>query len=332
MKKSSIIILAIMILGTIALIFIPRNRELYANKDVNPKKKVGVILSSVSGSSKVDGMIRGLGQYGYSRDELEIIIKNSHGDREKIEILSRELIEEKVDIIITTGAFETRAIKEITDDIPVIFIGVGCSVELGYVKDNIATGSNITGVDSHYVQLSGKRLEFLKRIIPETKKVLILYNPIITPFGPSSEMFHEAARKLDIELEIVSVDTKEEIISELEKNKDSVDGVMLMCNFLLDSSIDSIVQVTLENKIPVMGLNDYQVEKGILGFYGSTSNNEGIQAARLVANVLKGQNTMNIPIEAPEKLEFHLNFNTAEALGIELEESNLVFIDKFIKE
>lgn len=331
MKKTSIIIVPIIILVIIATMLISKDRELYASEDINNKSKVGVILSSSSGSSKVDGMIRGLEQYGYSRDELEIIIKNSNGDREKIESLSKELVEKKVDIIITTGAFETKAVKEITEDIPVIFIGVGCSVELGYVKNNIATESNITGVDSHYVQLSGKRLEFLKRIIPETKKVLILYNPIITPFGPSSEIFYEAARKLEIELEIVSVDSKDEIISELEKNKDEVDGVMLMCNFLLDSSIDSIVEVSLENKIPIMGLNDYQVEKGILGFYGSTNNNEGIQAARLVANVLKGQDTTNIPIETPEKLEFHLNLNTAKALGIEIEESDLIFIDKYIK-
>lgn len=331
MKKRSIIVVSVIILATITGIFIPKNGKFYASENINHKNKVGVILSSNSGSSKVDGMIRGLEQYGYSRDELEVIIKNSNGDREKIESLSKELIEEKVDIIITTGAFETKAVKEITEDIPVIFIGVGCSVELGYVKNNIATGSNITGVDSHYVQLSGKRLEFLKRIIPETKKVLILYNPIITPFGPSSEVFYEAARKLEIELEIVSVDNKDEIISELKKNKDKVDGVMLMCNFLLDSSIDSIVEVSLENKIPILGLNDYQVEKGILGFYGSTSNNEGIQAARLVANVLKGQDTTNIPIETPEKLEFHLNLNTAKALGIEIEESDLIFIDKYIK-
>lgn len=331
MKKISTIIIFIIIVTTIVLISIPKGMELYANKEEEPKRKIGVIISSDSGLSKIDGVFDGLEQYGYSKEDLDIIIKDSQGDKEKIVELSRELVEEEVDIIVVTGALETKAIKEETEDIPVIFVGVGCSVELGYVQDNISTGCNITGVDSHYIQLSGKRLEFLKRIVPDTKDVLILYNPIITPFGPSSEVLYEAARRLEIELKIIPVENKDEIISELKRNRDNIDGAMLMCNFLLDSSIDDIIETSLENKIPVMGINDNQVEKGILGFYGSTNYNEGIQAARLVANVLKGQDTRNIPIETPEKLEFHLNLNTAKALGIEIEELDFIFVDKFIK-
>lgn len=331
MKKGRIIIISIIISTIIVGVYIPRSKKLYDNRIQSDKKKMGIIVSSVSGLTKINGMIDGLDQYGYSKDDLDIIIKNSHGDKKKIKVLSKELVEEQVDLIVVTGALETKAIKENTEDIPVIFIGVGCSVELGYVQDNISTGCNITGVDSHYVQLSGKRLEFLKRIVPDTKDVLILYNPVITPFGASSKVLHEAARKLQIELKIIPVENKDEIVYELTKHKDIIDGAMLMCNFLLESSIDSIAEVALKNKIPIMGLNDHQVESGILGFYGSTNYNEGIQSSRLVANVLKGQDPKIIPIEVPEKLEFHLNLNTVEALGIDIEKLDITFVDKFIK-
>ncbi|MBU5313005.1 ABC transporter substrate-binding protein [Tissierella carlieri] len=332
MRKRIAVFLSIILL-VVFIFHIEKNFARYVNKNTNTKYKIGVISATDSRLGKVNAMIDGLYNYGYEKEDLEVIIKNADGDKDKIEPLVQELVKEKVDIIITTGTFETSAAKKYADkeSIPIVFIGVGCTVELGFIQDNISPGCNITGVDSHYVQLSGKRLEFLKRIVPDTEDVLILYNPLTTPFGPSSKFLYEAADKLQIELELIPVTNRDEIIETISKNHDKFDGIMLMCSLLFESTIQDIVDASLEYKIPVMGVNDIQVEKGMLAFYGSTNYNEGLQSARLVANVLEGQDPKIIPIESPENLELHINVDTANALGIEIDYSKMTFVDKFVK-
>lgn len=295
--------------------------------------KIGFLVGGDTRMGKVNGLIDGLYNYGYSKDDFKTIIKNGKEDKEKLEPLARELVEEDVDIIITTGTHETAAAKKYADEkgIPVVFIGVGCTVELGIVQDKISPGCNITGVDSHYVELSGKRLEFLKRLVPETKDVLILYNSLTTPFGPSSEILYEAAEKLDVDLEIVSVTSPQEVTDAIKSNYSKFDGIMLMCSLLFETTIEDIVDASLTYKIPIIGVNETQVQKGLLAFYGSTNYREGFQAARLVINILGGHDPKNIPIETPENLELHINVETAKALGVEIDYCEMTFVDKFVK-
>lgn len=332
MKRNlSVTILIILLLISIFfmdLIIAQDNKE-------NSKRnyKIGVIIGGDTRRGKVNGLIDGLYNYGYTKDDFTIIIKNAQEDKEKLDLLARELIEEGVDIIVTTGTHETAAAKKYADDkrIPVVFIGVGCTVELGIVEDKISPSCYVTGVDSHYVELSGKRLEFLKRLVPETKDVLILYNSFTTPFGPSSEILYEAAEKLDVNLEIVSVTNPQEVNEAIKSNHSRFDGIMLMCSLLFETTIDDIVEASLTYKIPIIGVNETQVKKGLLAFYGSTNYREGFQASRLVVNILEGHDPRNIPIETPESLELHINVETAEALGVEIDYCKMTFVDKFVK-
>lgn len=298
----------------------------------NKVYKVGVLTIVENRLIKAEGVYDKLNQYGLSHSNIDIIVKNASGKIHMLDELADELVDENVDIIITTGTHETVSAKKSTmeKEIPVVFIGVGCTVEIGLVNGNISTECNITGVDSHYVQLSGKRLEFLKRLVPSTKNVLVLYNPATTPFGPSSEYLYEAAEKLDIELDIVPVTSKEEVIQTLNEKSKTTDGVMLMCSFLFESMIDTINEIALEKQLPIIGVTDKQVEEGVLAFYGSTSYSEGAQAARIVANILKGQDPRIIPIESPEKLELHINIDTAKQLGIDIEAIKMPFVDRFV--
>ncbi len=305
----------------------------FKNTSSNENYKIGIIVAGDTRLDKINGLVDGLYSYGYSEEDLEIIIENGNEDNEKIDLSAQELVDKDVDIIVTTGTYETSAAKKYAEDknIPVVFIGVGCTVELGFVKDDISPGCNITGVDSHYVQLSGKRLEFLKRIVPDTKDVLILYNPTTTPFGPSSELLYEAADKLGVDLKLVSVTNTEEVLDAIKSNYNKFDGIMLMCSLLFETAIEDIVNASLKYKIPVIGVNETQVEKGLLAFYGSTNYNEGFQTARLVVNILEGQDPKHIPIETPENLELHINVETAKALGVEIDYSKMTFVDKFVK-
>ncbi|WMJ78266.1 MULTISPECIES: ABC transporter substrate-binding protein [unclassified Sedimentibacter] len=330
MKK--IIIFFACIIGLACFIYCGKSNG-FGDTGVESRHKIGVLSASDIRLLKVNAMITELDNYGYSKDTLDIVVKNAEGDKSRLNELARELVDEDVDIIVTTGVFETSSAQKFAEskNIPIIFIGVSCTVELGLINDKITPGCNITGVDSDYVRLTGKRLEFLKRIVPDTKRVLILYNPDAIPFGPSSKLFHEAADKLDIQLDMISAKNRDEMVEAIIENSQKCDGVILMCSLLYESTIKDIADTSLKYKIPVMGVDNVQVEKGILAFYGSTNYNEGIQAARLVANVFDGHDIKIIPIEKPEHLEFHINVDTAEALGIDIDYSGMTFVDKFVR-
>lgn len=329
-NKSKIYIL---LLATILSIIYFVKINTIATSVKKQKYKIGVLMASDNRIRKIEGLEKGLRQYNFKDAEIETIIRNAKEDKSVLENLTKELIAENVDVIVTTGIQETIAAKSALGDrdIPVVFIGVGCSVELGLVKDNISPACNVTGIDSHYVQLSGKRMEYLKKLVPDLKKVLILYNPSITPFDPSSKFLIDAAESLQVDIIIKETNNGEEILTALEENKNNVDGAILMCSLYRNSTIDSIVDFIIENKLPVLGVDELQVERGMLAFYGITTYDEGIQASRMVANLLKGQSANKIPIETPENLELHVNTETARLLGIEINKSELLFVDKFIQ-
>ncbi len=305
--------------------------------NVNGSKKeetftIGVLTANEKRLVKIDGMMEGLKQYGFNDKNIILRKKNAYRDLEKLQDLGQELVDEGVDVIVTTGSHETLAMKNMGEDIgiPVVFIGVGCTVENGIVEGYMSTGGNITGVDSHNVQLSGKKLEFFKKLIPDAQKMLVLYNSETTPYGGNYSFLCEAAKKLNIELEIVDINTREELYDSLENQACTTDGLMLMCSLLFEEETENIANIGQEMQIPIMGINQGQVEKGILAFYGGTGYDEGVQSARMVANILRGQNPRKIPIESPEVLEFYLNIETSKLLGIDIEKGGFPFVDNFV--
>lgn len=329
--KKKIILLPLFILAVLVL-YHTINLTTNAQDQESKAYKIGVLTLIESRLDKVEGMREGLKRYGLFDDEVEIIIKNANENIDDLEKMAQELVEENVDVMVTLGIDETAAAKKVTKDsqTPVTFIGVACTVGLGFVEDRISTGCNITGVDSYYVQLSGKRIEFLKRLDPSVKKVLVLYNPLNMPIDASIDFLYDAADKYDVELDIVPVTEESEVLNILNEKSNKTDGVMLMCSLLFNSVIEEIIDITIENKLPLIAVSNKHVQKGALAFYGGTNYNEGIQAARIVGNILKGQDPNIIPIESPEKLELYVNVDTARKIGIDIRPSDMPYVDHFI--
>ena len=329
--KKYVIFLTILIIS-VFLFFNINNMSTSAHEKEEKVYRIGVLTFIESRLDKVEGMKEGLKKYGLYEDDFEIIIKNANENLDDLDRMGKELVEEKVDIIVTLGIDETAVAKKVTQEsqIPVAFIGVACSEGLGFVEDRISSGCNLTGIDSYYVQLSGKRIEFLTRLVPSVKKVLVLYNPKNMPIDASIEYLYDAADKYNVELDIIPVAEESEIFSILNEKSKSTDGVMLMCSLLFNSVIEDIIDITIENKLPLIAVSNKHVQKGALAFYGGTNYNEGIQAARIVVNILKGQDPEIIPIESPEKLELYVNVDTARKIGIDVKVSEMPYVDHFI--
>lgn len=299
------------------------------------QKKIGVLVASDLRMSKVSGLQEGLPHYNLTPNQnVSLILKNARDDLSELPRLAQELVNENVDVIVTTGTFETFTAKEALGErkTPVVFIGVGCSVEMGLVRDTVNPGCNITGVDSHYVQLSGKRLEYLKRLAPSIKQVMVLYNPLSTPIGPSAVYLYEAADKLNVQLNLQQATTPAEVREILAKSQlEGNDAVMLMCSLLFEQMTEELAQWGKNQGIPVMGVSEQQTEKGLLASYGLPYKEEGRQAARIVSNVLRKKDPADIPIESPAKLDFYLNVETAKSIGIPLNRPQLPFVTQYIE-
>jgi putative ABC transport system substrate-binding protein len=300
------------------------------------KKTVGVLISSDFRTPKVEGLKNALKDYGYIEGEtVSYIIKNANRDSELLSVFAEQLISEQPDVIFVAGESEALAVqaalKEKASSIPIIFVGVDSAQKFGLVESDASPGKNITGVENYYLLLSGKRLEYFQRLLPEVKNIVVLYDPRVTPTQPTLAFLDEAAQKLNLSLQAVPVKRLEEVLSVLNGlDHQKVDGVMFLCCDLLESITDEVSPIAIEKHIPIMGVSEEQTKRGLLASYGMPYYEQGFQASRLVAKVLRGEEPSQLPVESPEKVEFIVNLETATKLGIILDPAGLTCVTKFV--
>jgi putative ABC transport system substrate-binding protein len=299
------------------------------------KKTIGILISSDYRTPKVEGVIKGLEEYQFIEGENVLYrIKNANLNYESLPRLAEELVEEHPDVIFVTGESEALAAQKAAQatQIPIIFVGVGSAREIGLIDSYDTPGKNITGVENYYIILSGKRLEYFQRLLPEVKNIAVMYDPRITPAQPTLSFLSEASQKLNLTLQAIPVESREETLEVMNQlDPQHVDGVMFLCSQLLESVTDEVSPIALEKRIPIMGVSEEQTARGLLASYGMPYYEQGLQASRLVAKVLQGENASLIPVEAPAKVEFIVNPETAKKMQLELDPAGLTCVTKFVK-
>lgn len=282
--------------------------------------KVGVLSSNSFRLAKVEGLKDGLTDYGFVEgDNIKIITRNAEGKREKIISLAKELVNQNVEVIVTTGRIETEMARIVTKstNIPIIFMGLITNKQEDLVQDLLKPKFNITGVQNDHAALSGKRLEFLTKLLPKTAKVLVVFDPQVIPAAESVTVTQKAAKKLGVEIETVSASSAKEIDNIFEGDLEGIDAILLMPSFFLESEgARIIVPRAIQRKIPVMGVENF-VKAELFGVYGVTSYDQGKQAARILAKVLRGTKVRDIPVEPPTDLRLIVNLAVAKKLGIQ---------------
>ncbi|GAW92011.1 ABC transporter substrate-binding protein [Calderihabitans maritimus] len=327
MAKKRLIFLTMIALLVILVV----SMALTDNEEKKPVFRVGVLVSGDARLAKLSGLKEGLKTYGYYEGEnVHFIVKNARYSRERVFPMARELVALHPDVIVAAGGIEAEAAKLATEktEIPVVFMGVASSVETGLVKSLRNPGANITGVDNFHVELTGKRLEFLQKLLPEVRKVIILYDPIVRPTPFSLQKAQEVAEKLGILPHLVAVNSRQELGKILSPvNNHEVDAILILPSFNLESATHQLVEFSFQKKIPVIGVYAEEVEQGYLASYGVSFHSQGFQAARLVAKVLRGQDPAGIPVELPEDLRLVVNLSTARVLGLNISPFGLSYAD-----
>ncbi|MDP2606513.1 MAG: ABC transporter substrate-binding protein, partial [Deltaproteobacteria bacterium] len=181
-------------------------------------------------------------------------------------------------------------------------------------------------------QLSGKRLDLLKEIAPQAKKVLAVV-PIKEASGRISfEYLEEGAKKLSLQIVRRDVTTSDEMGNLLkEKWADTVDAVFNVPSVLVVSLMELIVEKAKKERLPLISFEQTHVQMGALASYAGGFRESGIQAAKLVFKILRGAKPSDLPIEIPDRLILSVNLTTAKAIGLKIPRTVLDRADRLVE-
>jgi putative ABC transport system substrate-binding protein len=204
-----------------------------------------------------------------------------------------------------------------TNRIPIVFAAVvGDPVELGLVQSFARPGGNITGVTDADLELSAKRLEIFREMLPGLKRLLLPYDPNDAYAAKAARAYRDAARQLGVALLERPLRTEEEARTTLSGlRKAEVDGIVAPSSLSLNIP-GLVLDATSQRAIPSMFNGGFFVERGGLVSYGPDFYESGRQAARLVEKILKEEDPGRIPVEANPKIELAINRKTAKALKL----------------
>lgn len=242
------------------------------------------------------------------------------------------LVQAKVDVIFAYGGTATIEAARATKSIPIVMIGGIDPVSLGFASSLAHPGGNLTGLSTNILQMTGKRIEFLKELYPRLSKVGLL---AAADSSVSSRYVDEAldtARQLKLQTSLARIHSEsdlEQAIAGFKRTK--VDGIVIIPSTLLYTLKDPIVALAGKYRLPaVYPISTYTQIGGLIS-YSPDYADQHRRAATYVERILKGARPSDMPIEQPVKIETIVNLKTARELGIRIPNSILVRADKVIE-
>ena len=256
----------------------------------------------------------------------------SDGQRGRLPGLAAELVNAKVDIIVTAGSESAAAVKQATSSIPVVLATGGDLVGLGLVGSLARPGGNVTGVISMTNELGGKRLELLKQLIPRVSRVAILRDPDNRGTRLFVSEAESASKSLGIVLQIVGMHGDKDLEGAfLAMKRARVDAAMFAENTAFIAYRQHVADLAVTHGLPMMAPAKEYALAGVLVSYGTDYSDLFRRAATYVDKILKGAKPGDLPVEQPTKFELVINLKTAKALVLTIPPSLLARADQVIE-
>jgi putative tryptophan/tyrosine transport system substrate-binding protein len=301
-----------------------------------PKKvpRIGFLWASSGPAPDVRaGILQGLRELGYVEGKtIAIEHRYAEGKFERLPVLAAELVRLKVDVIVTGGSTATRAAKEATSTIPIVMTNDNDPVASGFVVSLARPGSNITGVSTLRPELSGKRLDLLKEIVPGLSRVAVLGASDNPGNAQALREVEVAAAASKVQLQYLDIRSPQDIEPAFqEARKGTTDGVLEMGGPLLNVHRTKLVNLAVKSRLPVMWVRRTFVEAGGLICYGVDTTDLARRAAIYVGKILKGAKPADLPVEQPTKFELVINLKAAKQIGLTIPQRVLARADKVIK-
>jgi putative ABC transport system substrate-binding protein len=289
--------------------------------------------SSERTSTLVEAFREGLRELGYVEGRnITIDWRFSQGRAEQFPSLVAELIQSKVEAIVTTGGPATRAAKQATSTIPIIMAFSGDPVGTGLVASIARPGGNLTGLSFMSPELSAKRLELLREAFPKVTRVAALWNPDDPVYALELQRTEAAAKGLGISLQPIEVRGAGEFEAAFASMaRHRADALIVFAHTLTILNQRSLVELANRDRLPTMyGLSEFVIGGGLIA-YGPSLSALYRRAAFYVDRILKGAKPADLPVEQPTKFELLINLKTAKTLGFTIPPSLLLRADHVIE-
>jgi putative tryptophan/tyrosine transport system substrate-binding protein len=285
------------------------------------------------GNSRIDDAFRqGLRDFGYVEGQNLLVEYRGAGKAPgQLDGFAAELIALKVDAIVASSSQTTRAVFNQTKTTPIVTMSTN-PVGLGFVASLAKPGGNVTGISLLGPEVSGKRLQLLKQMIPGITRVAIIWNPDDPAAHFSVEESQTAAVTLGLQLQVLEGRNADTINGALEAAANAhAEAVVLLPAPLFDGLAKQIADLATQRRLPTLFFEKEAVKFGMLMSYGADILAASRRQAYFVDRILKGTKPADLPVEQPAKFELAINQKTAKALGLAVPESVLASADEVIE-
>jgi putative ABC transport system substrate-binding protein len=276
---------------------------------------------------------QGMRELGYVEGKnLVIEWRSAEGKNERLPGLATELVNLKVDVIVTAGTPATIAAQKATTTIPIVMGSVADPVGNGFIKSLARPAGNITGISNMSGDVSPKQLEMLLDMVPKLSRVALLVNPSNPANIKSLEIVQAAGQKLGVNILRSDARTPQEIDNAFSWIRQQNAGALMMWTepFFLQQK-NQIAELAAKHRLPAMAGDRIYSEAGLLMSYGPNIADQYRRAATYVDRIIKAAKPADLPVEQPTKFELVINRKTAKALGLAIPQSLLVSADKVIE-
>jgi putative ABC transport system substrate-binding protein len=296
--------------------------------------RVGVITAGGAWYETIDGLRAGLRQLGLEEGkQFTLAIRDTKGDAKAAEEAARTLEREKVNLIFTTQSSVTIAAKRVTADIPIVFCAGADPVVLGLVESFAKPGGRLTGVFYRDTDLTAKRLEILKEIVPKFRRVITFYDPRSPVASQSAKLAREeAARLFGVEFVERHIASAEELHAGMHALRaGEVDAYFEVSDAIVVVHTQLIIDAARVKRLPTMFPTESSVIKGGLASYSVNRHEIGRLSAKHVQRILTGAKPNDLPVQGVDKIELLINLKTAKQIGLTIPPNVLARADKVIK-
>lgn len=271
----------------------------------------------------ITALLKNLQDLGW-QDGKTMAVEYRYGgnDAARLAQLAEELVRLKVDVITTAGDLSTRAAQRVTRTIPIVAL-VGLPVESGFAASLSRPGGNITGFAVMGVDLSVKRLELLKELVPQLRRVAVLWDPVTHVRQRAA--VEDAARVLGLQIQVVAAGSPDELAAALEAAvQGGAEAMVALPSPLFVGNGAELARLASLYKLPAVYHNPAIVEAGGLMAYGPSLDEQWQMIARTIDRILKGARAAEIPFQQPARFDLDINLKAARAIGIAVPRSLLL--------
>ncbi|MGE5306111.1 MAG: ABC transporter substrate-binding protein [Alphaproteobacteria bacterium] len=297
------------------------------------KYRIGVLYPGGPLSQTVDGLRAGLREVGIEDGkQVVFLVVDTKGDTKVAEEAAKNFEREKVNLVYAVGSTVIVAAKQATASVPIVFSVGSDPVALGIVKDFVKPGGRLTGVHYLVMDLTAKRLELLKEILPKLGRVLTFYDPGNKVAVEAAGMARGEAKRLGLKFIERQVRSADDLRAGLQSLKTGeAEAFFYLPDTMIVSQSQSIIETARAKRLATMFQDESVVAKGALASYGQNYYEIGRLSAKHVQRVLSGTPPGELRVETVDNVDLVINLLTAKQLGLTIPAQVLARANKVIK-